>query len=198
MRRLDSSVGADRKAARFHRTHGHGRAFVRLPTTDLPQRYLQPGDLLICREPCVVTTVLGSCIAVTFFSARLKLAAICHAMLPFPLPGHSESSIPRQLPWKYVSGALPELMRCFLPSGPRSDVEVKIIGGARVLQTTAAASARESVGSANIACARRLLSEAGFAICARDVGGTMGRKVVFDTRSGDVHVKCLRQTQTAA
>jgi chemotaxis receptor (MCP) glutamine deamidase CheD len=30
--------------------------------------YLKPGDLLITRDPCEVTTVLGSCVAIILFN----------------------------------------------------------------------------------------------------------------------------------
>ena len=167
---------------------------MRLPATALPRRFLKPGEMMLCREPCQVTTVLGPCVAVTFFSARLKLAAICHAMLPSPRGGCTEPCFPEPQ-WKYVSIVLPELMHWFLPPGSGSDVEVKIFGGAHLLQARGASpsTTKASVGSANVALARELLAVAGFVLCASDTGGTIGRKVVFDTQSGAVHVKCLRK-----
>jgi chemotaxis receptor (MCP) glutamine deamidase CheD len=44
--------------------------------------FLKPGEVCISREPAVVTTILGSCIAVTMFNERLKIGGICHALLP--------------------------------------------------------------------------------------------------------------------
>jgi chemotaxis protein CheD len=174
-----------------------GRAFVRLPAADLPKRYLKPGDLMICREPCEVTTVLGSCVAVTFFSARLKLAAICHAMLPAPRRAGDRVDFWANR-WKYVSAAVAELIGCFQRAGPPGDVEVKIFGGAHLLQSGAAVEPTASVGSANVAFAHQLLAAAGYAILAADVGGTIGRKLVFNTLSGAVHVKRLNPAKVAA
>ena len=65
--------------------------------TRLAPLRLKPGELLICREPHEVTTVLGSCVSITMFNARLGLAAICHAMLPSPGPQvRAEDSPPKQ------------------------------------------------------------------------------------------------------
>ena len=189
------SVGIPAPAYR----HGFSRSSYEGPSSfELPRLYLTPGDLMICREPCEVTTVLGSCVAVTFFSARLRLAAICHAMLPVPFCGNASSDFWEQR-WKYVSYALDELIRHFLPTeNSASDVEVKIFGGAHLLPPRDRLNSDGSIGSANVALARRLLAEAGFAIRACDVGGIAGRKVIFDTRSGAVHSRRLSQIGVAA
>lgn len=143
----------------------------------------------------MVTTVLGPCVAVTFFSARLKRGAICHAMLPEPRSnGRSDFW---ETPEKYVSCAVEKLIQSFQGSAAASDVEVKIFGGAHLLPGRGKTKST-SVGAANVALARELLAAAGYTITASDTGGTFGRKVVFNTQSGSVHVKRLNRTQTGA
>jgi len=165
---------------------------VKLPRTDLPRRYLKAGDLMICRSSCEVTTVLGSCVAVTFFSSRLGLGGICHAMLPSPRHGDDEEAILGEQRWKYVSYSLAELIQCFSQPGlPAADVEVKIFGGGHLLARSTDGEGGANVGANNVALARRLLAEAGFKIAAGDVGGPHGRKVVFNTLTGAVHMKLL-------
>ena len=44
--------------------------------------FLRPGDVTVGKAPAEVSTVLGSCVSVTMFAERLKLGAICHALLP--------------------------------------------------------------------------------------------------------------------
>jgi chemotaxis protein CheD len=44
--------------------------------------FLKPGALYISEKPAIVSTILGSCIAVTIFNKRLKVGGICHALLP--------------------------------------------------------------------------------------------------------------------
>ena len=168
---------------------------VKLPRTDLPRRYLKAGDLMICRTACEVTTVLGSCVAVTFFSAQLGLGGICHAMLPAPRHGDDDTALRGEGRWKYVSCALKELIECFAQPGVQpSAVEVKIFGGGHLIAPTSNGEGGANVGANNVALARRMLADAGFAISAGDVGGPHGRKVVFNTQTGDVHMKLLHRT----
>lgn len=165
---------------------------VSLPRTDLPRRYLTAGDLMICPSACEVTTVLGSCVAITFFSAKLGLGGICHAMLPEPRSSDAAEDSDGPERWKYVSFAVEELERSFSSPGlAPSEVEVKLFGGARMQEGDWVAGRWGNVGAANVAVARALLNEAGFSVCAFDVGGTLGRKIVFNTRTGAVHVKLL-------
>jgi len=48
----------------------------------LERYFLKPGELMITEVPTIVTTVLGSCVAITMFSERCSVGGICHAMLP--------------------------------------------------------------------------------------------------------------------
>lgn len=167
---------------------------VKLPRTDLPRRYLKAGDLMICRTACEVTTVLGSCVAVTFFSAQLGLGGICHAMLPAPRHGDGKCSKGCDERWKYVSCALAELIECFnQPGVSPSAVEVKIFGGGHLIAPSSNGEGGANVGANNVALARRMLSEAGFKIAAGDIGGPHGRKIVFNTLTGVVHMKLLNR-----
>ena len=171
---------------------------VGLPRTDLPRRYLKPGDLMFCRSACEVTTVLGSCVAVTLFSAQMGLGAICHAMLPAPQNG-DDASLMGGKRWKFVCYAIEELISCFQQPGlPPSAVEVKIFGGGHLLHGSDVHNGGYTVGSANVALARTMLAQAGFAIVAGDIGGAFGRKVVFNTKTGSVHVKTLGRSGAAA
>jgi len=186
-------TSTSRSQCRLHRQRtSPASGMVKLPRTDLPRRYLKAGDLMICRSSCEVTTVLGSCVAVTFFSSRLGLGGICHAMLPSPRHGDDEEAILGEQRWKYVSYSLAELIQCFSQPGlPAADVEVKIFGGGHLLARSTDGEGGANVGANNVALARRLLAEAGFKIAAGDVGGPHGRKVVFNTLTGAVHMKLL-------
>ncbi len=51
-------------------------------TAILPDLELQPGELYLARSPSILRTILGSCVGVTFWSARLGAGALCHGVLP--------------------------------------------------------------------------------------------------------------------
>lgn len=162
------------------------------PRSAVARRYLRAGQLLISWSPCEITTVLGSCVAVTFFCAPLGLGGVCHALLPGLRHGDSAADLPRPERWRYVECAVPELIDCFCPPGVRSNrVEVKLFGGSQLLTPRGSEPSATSVGAGNVAAARRLLAAAGLTIAAEDVGGDRGRKVIFNTATGDVRVKLL-------
>jgi chemotaxis protein CheD len=140
-------------------------------------------------EPAEVTTVLGPCVSATLWCRRSRLAAICHAMLPTAPP----AGRPRQdgLRGKYVDEVIPEMILQFMRKAGRPlSYEVKLFGGADLLDHPAhTAGAR--IGSQNVEIARELLSRHRLALTAFDVGGNTGRKLIFDTLTGQVRVKHL-------
>ncbi len=157
---------------------------------DPPQVHLSPGQLLVTREARVVATVLGSCVAVTMFHAPSGLAAICHAMLAEP---RSREVVRNGDParFRYVAHALPEMIGVFHRAGARPQaVEVKLFGGANVLGDGHHGDPLW-IGGSNVAAARRLLERAAFAIAAENTGGIKGRKILFNTATGDVLHKHL-------
>ena len=50
--------------------------------TGTPEIYVQPGESHLVRGPAILRTLLGSCVGVTFWNAKLRVAALCHPMLP--------------------------------------------------------------------------------------------------------------------
>jgi len=152
------------------------------PLAQLPKIYLKPGELTISEHPAEVSTVLGSCVAVTFYSPRHIVGAICHAMLP------------RGGGFKYVDGALRHMLDTFDRLGiPRNEIEAKLFGGSDmfpVLHPTKI----NTVGRQNIAMAQQLLQEEGLIPRVADVGGGQGRKLVFYPHTGEVFLKRLNKT----
>ena len=145
-----------------------------------PQVYLKPGDLLVIREPRTVITVLGSCVAVTFFNARLRIAAICHAMLPRPRRFRLDD-VAEQERFKYLSEAVPHMAAQFAMLGVApSEVEVKLFGGGNVIGSKDGDHPERWLGNVNVQTARELLEAAGFNVRAANVGGDRGRKILFD------------------
>jgi len=157
----------------------------------LHQVYLRPGELLVLRQPCQITTVLGSCVAVTMFHARLGFAAICHGMLPEPNRANGDiSADPRR--FNYLSEAIPFMGARFRALGVfPHEVEVKIFGGGNVLGFEESDSSRRLVGQSNIEMAHRTLAAEKLLIKASSVGGDAGRKILFNTQTGEVLHKFL-------
>ena len=155
---------------------------------DLPEVNLQPGQVHLARRPMMLQTILGSCVSVTFWSARLGAAALCHGVLPrCPLEWAEGAAVCNG--HRYVDYSIRYLARKFDALGAdRKQVEVKVFGGADVLPVSRAANAKPTVGSMNGRAALEVLEEEGFTVLASDLGGIRGRKIHFHTGTGDVYV----------
>lgn len=156
-----------------------------------PRVYLKPGELYVAKEPVMVETVLGSCIAVSFYCESNCCGAICHAMLPAG----------KTAEYKYVDAAINYMLATLKQHGMETtNVVAKLFGGADMFDNrTANKSAKFSVGRQNIEMARSLLRKHGIAIQKSDVGGNYGRKLIFFSETGRVFIKKLdRKTLDAS
>lgn len=164
---------------------------MKLPGPPLPRRNLSPGDLIVTSDPQWVITLLGSCVAVTMFSRRFKIAAICHGMLPYPRHPTSPPG-PDHRPFRYLNAVIPAMLdRMRRPGLELREIEVKMFGGANLISLAEGPQSEHWIGSENVTVGRSLLLEAGLKIRADDVGGHRGRKIVFNTATGEVLHKFL-------
>lgn len=143
--------------------------------------YLKPGEVLVSRKPVLVTTVLGSCVAVTMFSPSQCVGAICHAMLPGQ-PNRTNDLL-------YVETAVRYLYGKMVKYGAIGDMVVKLFGGAQVLDIANYSSTRLTVGEQNVAQAEEVFKELGLTVTKADVGGVRGRKLFFSIKNGDVYLR---------
>lgn len=148
---------------------------------------VQPGQLYMTRKPMVLRTILGSCVSVTFWNARLGAGALCHGVLPRCPAGAGVAEGHR-----YVDFSIRYLAERFDRLGvPRQEVEIKLFGGADVLPVNTARGAKPTIGAMNCRAALEVLEEEGFIVIASDLGGIRGRTIRFDTGNGEVLVQRL-------
>ena len=142
--------------------------------------YLHPGQVAVFAEPTEVSTVLGSCVAICLFDERASLGGLNHFVLP-------DLSI-RDTSARYAGPAFRELLTRLRALGSRpGTLQAKVFGGADTLGF----SNEGAVGARNVGSARELLVLAGIPIVGEDVGGTVGRKLRFETHSGAAWVRRL-------
>lgn len=162
------------------------------PFKTLPVVYLKPAELFVSQKPAVVTTILGSCVSLTLFHQRMGRAAICHALLPDckNKPDCKSCSAEK---YKYVSCVIPEMIenvgRHFADAG---EIEFKLFGGADIITHPIKKSVNQSVGSQNIKSALKMIQGQGLHLKISDVGGFTGRKIYFNTHTGQVLLKRLK------
>lgn len=135
-------------------------------------------------EDCWVGTVLGSCVAVTFHCRRTLLAGMFHAQLPLRVEDAGDNV------WRFVDASIDEVLRRMLMRGAdRRIMEAKVFGGASMRTGI------YSVGDRNVETALEALRGHGVHVAARNVGGSLGRKIRFRTSTGEVLHKFLRPGQ---
>ncbi|MCF0190607.1 MAG: chemotaxis protein CheD [Marinilabiliaceae bacterium] len=148
------------------------------------QHFLYPSSLFASREPYVVKTVLGSCVAVCLWDKRLHFGGINHYMLP--TWNGTDLASP-----KYGNIAIEKLIEKMRSLGSRvEDIQAKVFGGGELLDVGGGKSTT-MIGERNIAIAKLLLEQNKIPIISSSVAGKRGRKILFFTDTGEVRHKFL-------
>lgn len=143
--------------------------------------FLPPGTLYGAAAPALVTTILGSCIAICLWDRRHHVGGMNHYVLP---GGRGSDSL------RYGDVAMARLVERMTGLGCRvEDLRAKIFGGATVLSFGAA---EGTVGHRNLQMALNGLRHYGVPVVARRTGGMTGLFIRFHTASGEVMVRALR------
>ena len=151
--------------------------------------YLEPGHVYFSRHAANIRTVLGSCVTVCLWDRRLKCGGMTHFMYP-------SVHVRDQATSKYGNVAVLALFKMMKKAGCRNgDIEAQIFGGAHPEGTNG--NNGNNVGGENVRVARAVLERNSVPVLSQDVGGVMGRKIVFDTGTGDVAVLKVHKIRDA-
>ena len=168
-----------------------------LSTASLPTVYLKPGEMHLTREPAIVTTILGSCVSVTMYDAHTKIAAICHAVMPSSADAKKKAEGNKNI-FQYVDTSIEWMLDQFLHNGIKQrDIQVKLFGGAEMFIEHSKGRESIAVGKRNIEVALRTLEMNRLKIKSWNIGGNRGRKLIFNTLTGDVFAKFVSKTDVA-
>ena len=150
----------------------------------LSKHLLYPADIFVVKEPCLVSTILGSCVAVCLHDATLGYGAINHYILP-QWNGYDLTTM------KYGNLSIIRILEEMLTLGCRyENITAKLFGGAEVLSGMPT---NFNIGKRNIQLAMDILGEFRIPIVFSDVGGNRGRKIVFNTLTGEVEFDIIRK-----
>ena len=135
---------------------------------------LHPGEYFATGDDVIISTVLGSCIAVALFDRRNAIAGMNHFMLPGSV--NRATDVVATETGKYGMYAMELLINQMMKMGSRrSDLTAKVFGGGHVLRSTVPGAG--AVPKSNIKFAFDYLSLEKIPVEASDVGGTIARKV---------------------
>ncbi len=143
--------------------------------------YLHPGQVFASATPTRVTTILGSCVAVTLWEPRRQIGGINHFLVPYRMTG-------RQATPRAANVAIEMLLEKMTALGAeRRHLEAGVYGGACVLD--AFRHRANHLGKQNVRVALVILEFQKIAVLHQDWGGRRGRKLVFDTGDGTTIVR---------
>jgi chemotaxis protein CheD len=133
----------------------------------------------------LISTVLGSCIAVCLWDKRTKVAAMNHYLLPGKHDDLSGGATRGYFSIHLMVRSLKNRKVRF------EDVEAKVFGGSNSLY---ARNDIYKIGERNAIMAFEVLKHYGINVVAYHVGGTYGRKIVFNTATGKVRMRLLTKS----
>ena len=149
------------------------------------QHFLYPSTLYASSSPSLVTTILGSCVAVCLFDPVLKIGGLNHYMLPL-LNGHGLASP------KYGNIANEKLLEKLHQMGSKhGNIVAKVFGGGEVIDNTIK---QFNIGERNIIIAFEMLERLNIPILAKSVGGKLGRRIEYNTSTGEVKHRFIERS----
>lgn len=152
---------------------------IHMTSKKMPETSVGMGQIAGGRAPERMKAVLGSCIGLALYHARLKTGVMAHVVLP-------ESAERNGTPGKFADTAVPHMLELLKEMGvPLHYLTAKLTGGANMFGS----SGPMRIGDANVEAVIKIVRKAGIRIAGQDVGGSTGRRVVFDCCTGEMTIE---------
>jgi len=152
---------------------------------EIPQHYLYPATLFASREPHNIMTVLGSCVSLCLWDPVLRIGGMNHFMLPL-WNGEGLASP------KYGNIANEKLLEKMLSLGSKqANLRAKIFGGGEVIESSIQ---QFKIGERNAALIMEFIEEYRIQVLGKSLGGKLGRKIIFNSQTGEVLHKFIEKT----
>jgi chemotaxis protein CheD len=145
------------------------------------------GEFRISDDPdALLSTVLGSCVAVCLHDPVRNIGGMNHFLLPF---GQEEGT---NRPVRYGLFAMEMLINALLKAGAKkSRLQAKLFGGAKI------SSELRDIGQTNAVFAREYLATEGIQCLGESLGGQNARRVVFRPATGQARMLIVPLTNIA-
>lgn len=139
--------------------------------------YLFPGKIAAFKDETIISTLLGSCVAVALHDPTTKIGGLNHYLLSDGLPEERANT-------RYGSHAIPLLIEeCVRLGANRNKLQAKVYGGANVISV---AQLGDGIGKRNIELAEKMLKDLGIPVLEKNVAGDSARTIKLNTATFDV------------
>ena len=140
-------------------------------------------EMKVESKPIELVTSVGSCVAICLYDSTNKCGGLAHIMLP------NSAIAPQDFPpCKFADTAIPALSSAVREiSGKETLLSAKIAGGANIFKFEN--NTGPTIGTKNVEAVKASLNENRIRLVAEDVGGSYGRRIAFNLRSGSVVIR---------
>lgn len=148
---------------------------------------IYPGECYVSKGPELVSTILGSCVAIVLYDPEHQIGGMNHFMLASN--NDKSKDVSKNGPiGRFGEYAIDLLLKEMEKAGAdRRNLQAKIFGGSNVFNLPE--TAHEQVGSENIKFAKNYLQKLNIPVLAEDLGGVPSRKIIFDPATFKVLLK---------
>ncbi len=134
---------------------------------------------------------LGSCVGIVAYDPVAFVGGMAHVMLPT-----CPKSKAYDKPGRFADLAIAELIACMERAGAtRENLRVAIAGGAQVFRFGDPSHNRLDIGARNGQAVAEQLEKHGLHPLVADLGGNLGRTLVYTLESGVVTVRTVTQPE---
>ena len=148
-----------------------------MPLMPRPTFFVEPGYVYFAKKATMLRTVVGSCVAVCLWDKDKK----CGGMNHFVKPRTTEQAEATPV---YGNVGIAALLKMMEDAGcNRANVVAQVLGGG-----APEGEAGTTLGNRNVAAARETLERKRIRIISEETGGHVGRKIAFDTGTGELAV----------
>ncbi|GGP22731.1 chemotaxis protein CheD [Silvimonas iriomotensis] len=146
--------------------------------------FVNPGEIYFGQGNERIETLLGSCVAITFWHPARHVGGMCH----FLLPNRVHGKVPVYTgDGRYGDEALQYMIEEVAARRTRlQDYQVKVFGGGRIFANERSGT---TIGESNVRFALSALHEIELPVAGQDVAGEGYRYLRFDLTTGDVWVR---------
>lgn len=146
---------------------------------------LEPGYLYLSRDPATIRCVVGTSVSVCLWDKEQEFGGMNHFIHPAIRDADKATT-------RYGNVATAALVDMMLEQGSAYGQMVAQVTGGAVPEEDRS----NDLGARNVAAAREVLTRKGIAVTSEDVGGIMGRKILFHTDTGQLVTMKVHQLRS--
>lgn len=139
------------------------------------------GECCIGGRNDIISTVLGSCVAICLYDIDLQVGGMVHYLLPMEKVNNSHLN-----PMTYGDNSIKYLLESLNSRNDwKQNLVAKIFGGSNILKSEI----KNNIGGMNIKFAKKELKKRNIKILSEDVGGQKSRRIYFFPGKNKVFLK---------